>query len=37
MKQQRRGGSIVMETVELGQFTDPEGHLIGVVKTTPQG
>jgi uncharacterized protein len=31
------GPEQIMETVELGQFTDPEGHLIGVVKTTPQG
>jgi uncharacterized protein len=30
------GPEQIMETVELGQFTDPEGHLIGVVKTTPQ-
>jgi predicted enzyme related to lactoylglutathione lyase len=30
------GPDKVMDTVELGQFTDPEGHLIGVVKTTPQ-
>ena len=26
-------GPKVMDMVELGQFTDPEGHLIGVVKT----
>ena len=31
------GPAQIMDTVELGQFTDPEGHLIGVVKTTPQG
>ena len=31
------GPEQIMETVELGQFTDPEGHLIGVVKNTPQG
>ena len=31
------GPEQIMDTVELGQFTDPEGHLIGVVKTTPQG
>jgi uncharacterized protein len=42
-KAERLGGTRVMgpeqimDTVELGQFTDPEGHLIGVVKTTPQG
>jgi predicted enzyme related to lactoylglutathione lyase len=30
------GPEPIMDTVELGQFTDPEGHLIGVVKTTPQ-
>jgi predicted enzyme related to lactoylglutathione lyase len=28
------GPEKVMETVELGLFTDPEGHVIGVVKTT---
>ena len=27
------GPDKIMDTVELGQFTDPEGHLIGVVKT----
>jgi uncharacterized protein len=26
------GPEKVMDTVELGQFTDPEGHLIGLVK-----
>ncbi|MGH3770918.1 MAG: VOC family protein [Pseudonocardiaceae bacterium] len=26
----------VMEQVEIGLFHDPEGHLIGVVKTMPQ-
>jgi uncharacterized protein len=31
------GPEKIMDQVELGQFTDPEGHLIGVVKTTPQG
>ena len=31
------GPEQIMETVELGQFTDPEGHLIGVLKTTPRG
>jgi uncharacterized protein len=41
-KAERLGGTRVMgpeqimDTVELGQFTDPEGHLIGVVKTSPQ-
>ena len=30
------GPEQIMDTVELGQFTDLEGHLIGVVKTTPQ-
>jgi hypothetical protein len=28
------GPEKIMDTVELGQFTDPEGHLIGVVKAT---
>jgi hypothetical protein len=32
----RMMGPQVMETAEIGQFTDPEGHLIGVVRTTPQ-
>jgi len=27
------GPEQIMDLVELGQFTDPEGHLIGVVKT----
>lgn len=27
------GPDNVMDRVEIGQFTDPEGHLIGVVKT----
>ena len=27
------GPDKVMEQVEIGQFTDPEGHLVGVVKT----
>ncbi len=27
------GPDVVMEGLELGQFTDPEGHLIGLVKT----
>ena len=26
------GPEKVMDTVELGQFTDPEGHLVGLVK-----
>jgi len=26
------GPKTIMDLVELGQFTDPEGHLIGVVK-----
>ena len=26
------GPEQIMDTVELGQFTDPEGHLVGVVK-----
>jgi uncharacterized protein len=28
------GPDKVMDTIEIGQFTDPEGHLVGVVKTT---
>jgi uncharacterized protein len=28
------GPEQVMEQVEIGQFTDPEGHLVGVVKTS---
>ena len=28
------GPETIMDQVELGQFTDPEGHLIGVVKST---
>jgi uncharacterized protein len=28
------GPEKIMDEVELGQFTDPEGHTIGVVKTT---
>jgi predicted enzyme related to lactoylglutathione lyase len=28
------GPDKVMDTIEIGLFTDPEGHLIGVVKTT---
>lgn len=27
------GPEKIMDTVELGQFTDPEGHLIGLVKS----
>jgi len=27
------GSEKIMDMVELGQFTDPEGHVIGVVKT----
>jgi uncharacterized protein len=26
------GPETIMERMELGQFTDPEGHVIGVVK-----
>jgi predicted enzyme related to lactoylglutathione lyase len=29
------GPEKVMDTIELGLFTDPEGHTIGVVKSTP--
>ena len=28
------GPDKVMETIEIGQFTDPEGHLIGVVNSS---
>ena len=28
------GPEKIMDQVELGQFTDPEGHMVGVVKTT---
>jgi len=28
------GPETVMEGIEIGQFTDPEGHLVGVVKVT---
>jgi predicted enzyme related to lactoylglutathione lyase len=28
------GPEQVMETIEIGLFNDPEGHLVGVVKTT---
>jgi predicted enzyme related to lactoylglutathione lyase len=28
------GPEKVMDQVELGHFTDPEGHLVGLVKTT---
>jgi predicted enzyme related to lactoylglutathione lyase len=27
------GPETIMDTIELGQFTDPEGHLIGVVRS----
>ena len=27
------GPEKIMDQVELGQFTDPEGHMVGVVKT----
>jgi hypothetical protein len=30
------GPDKVMETIEIGLFNDPEGHLVGVVKTTPE-
>jgi uncharacterized protein len=29
------GPANVMEGVEIGLFTDPEGHIVGVVKTAP--
>ena len=29
----RMGPETIMGSIELGHFTDPEGHLIGVVKT----
>ncbi len=29
------GPDEVMEGLELGQFTDPEGHMIGLTKATP--
>jgi len=28
------GPETVMESIEIGQFQDPEGHLLGVVKTS---
>ena len=31
------GPETVMEGVEVGLFTDPEGHTVGVVKTTAAG
>lgn len=31
------GPEKIMDTVELGQFSDPEGHVIGVVKATEAG
>jgi predicted enzyme related to lactoylglutathione lyase len=30
------GPDKVMETIEIGLFNDPEGHTVGVVKTTPE-
>jgi uncharacterized protein len=30
------GPNKVMDTIEIGLFNDPEGHLVGVVKTTPE-
>jgi predicted enzyme related to lactoylglutathione lyase len=30
------GPEVVTPGVEIGLFNDPEGHLVGVVKTTPQ-
>jgi predicted enzyme related to lactoylglutathione lyase len=30
------GPEQVMEGLEIGMFTDPEGHTIGLVKSTPQ-
>jgi uncharacterized protein len=30
------GPETIMDSIELGQFTDPEGHLVGVVKVAPQ-
>jgi hypothetical protein len=27
------GPDKVMESIEIGQFKDPEGHMVGVVKT----
>jgi uncharacterized protein len=27
------GPETIMDSIELGHFTDPEGHLVGVVKT----
>jgi uncharacterized protein len=29
------GPDKVMEGLEIGMFTDPEGHVIGLIKTTP--
>ena len=31
------GPDQVMEGLVIGQFADPEGHVIGLVKTGPQG
>jgi predicted enzyme related to lactoylglutathione lyase len=30
------GPETIMDSITLGQFADPEGHVIGVVKTSPQ-
>jgi len=30
------GPDKVMDTIEIGLFNDPDGHLVGVVKTTPE-
>ena len=30
------GPDKVMDTIEIGLFNDPEGHVVGVVKTTPE-
>ena len=30
------GPDKVMDTVEIGLFSDPEGHVVGLVKTTPE-
>jgi hypothetical protein len=27
------GPETIMDQIELGHFTDPEGHLVGVVRT----
>ncbi len=42
-KAERLGGSrlmgpdTVMEGLEIGQFADPEGHVIGLIKSMPAG